>query len=107
MSRFSFMHEGSSAGFFEVSDLPGCPQVAVSHNVFLLPQFRGIGLGHKFMRHRLGTIRDLGYNCVLATVDKYNGAEIATLEKARWENVKLFESSRTDNNINIWLRDIY
>lgn len=89
-------------GVFYIDSLQGCDQVAVSHGAFLLPQYRGKNIGKTFGVTRVETMLSLGYNMGIATVDLKNQAQLRTMD-GRWEHVSSFESSKTGNNVGVFL----
>jgi L-amino acid N-acyltransferase YncA len=90
----------------EISDMPGCPQVAVSHYVFMKDGKKGEGWGQKAHRDRLSVMRGLGYDHAICTVVNGNAAERHILEKQGWKKVDEFKSSKTTNLVEIWTKSL-
>ncbi len=86
----------------EISDMPGCPQVAVSHYVFLKDGEKGKGNGQKAHHERLKIMKDLGYDHAIATVVDSNAVEKHILEKQGWRRIDFFTSSKTGNLVEIY-----
>ena len=91
---------------YSISDLPGCSQVAVSHGLFIFPEFRGKGLGHSSMEARLQKIKSLGYDQVICTVEDSNIPQVKCLQKAGWNNIHSFTSSRTGHKLSIYIKNL-
>lgn len=88
----------------EVSSLPGCSQVAVSHAVFLPKDKRGKGTGKKAQEKRLEAIfEDLGYDLAMCTVESDNLAQRKILSDLGWSQVEAFESRRTGHLVTVYM----
>ena len=91
-------------GTCQITALPGSPQVAVSHSVFVLPQFRRQGKGDENHKLRLKRMKDLHYDYVLCTVDGSNSKEVRNLTDNGWKKLDVFTSSNSQHNVEIWGR---
>lgn len=87
----------------EVSTLPGCAGVAVSHSLF---REGSSGFGVQANRLRLSQIKGLGYSCVICTVDECNDKQRAILTKTGWKNLKSFRNKATGHWVEIWFHDL-
>lgn len=95
-----YQHEGT---YGEVTSLPGCSQVAVSHSVFRV--VRDTGRGKENMQARLQMMFDeLGYDYVICTVDMTNARQKNILEATGWRELDTFGSSKTGHFVEIWGR---
>lgn len=89
----------------EVTSLPGCGQIAVSHGVYAPPALRGNGFGHKAHNARLLELKRLGYDAVICTMDLSNCAQLRILEAHGWHIAGIpFKSSKTGHSIQMWMR---
>ena len=86
----------------EISDLPGCPQIAVSHYVFLREGQKGKGQGQRAHRDRLQLMKEAGYDYALCTVIGQNAVERHILEKHGWKPLDSFSSTKTQNSVELW-----
>lgn len=86
----------------ELTSFPGCAQIAVSHNAFTLPKYRGQGKGLGSHISRLRIAKDMGYDYMLCTVKADNIAQIKILKNAQWTKLAAFESSYTTNVVELW-----
>lgn len=86
-------------GSCQVTSLPGSPQVAVSHGVFVLPQFRRKGYGDANHKARLKRMKEMHFDYVVCTVDETNGAEMKNLTDNGWDPLDKFVSSVTGHTI--------
>jgi hypothetical protein len=90
----------------EIDSLPGCSQVAVFHSAFVLPEFRNKGHGLAAHIDRLETAMDLLYDVGLCTVARNNEYQITNLTKTGWKQVWKFVSSKTGNEVLVFLRNL-
>lgn len=93
-------------GHYELTSLPGCNQIVISHHAFINPEFRGKGLGHKTHAKRLDIIRNLGYDYALCTTAASNVPQRKILEAAGWKQLDQFKNSETNNEVIIWGKTI-
>ena len=96
------MRFANEFGACEVTTLPGCPQVAVSHSVFVRPEHRGKGHGSGNHLARLKRYKELHYDCVICTVAATNVREQAILKKNGWKCLSEFHSTNTGHGVQIW-----
>lgn len=96
------MRFANENGACEIDTLPGSPQVAVSHAVFIYPEKRGKGLGTVNHLLRLNRLKAMGYNYVLATMRAGNIREEKILLKNEWKRLDDFVSSATGHNVVLW-----
>lgn len=99
MARYS-----NDYGACEISTLPGSPQVAISHGVFVIPEYRGKGFGHKNMELRLKRLKELHYNFVICTVNGANVKELSLLKHHGWFKMADFPSTVTGHTVEMWGR---
>ena len=96
------MRYGNDNGSYQIVDLPGCSQVAVSIHSFIFKNRRGMGLGREAHQMRLREIAKLGYDYVVCTVRDGNIPEIKILQKFGWCLLDTFVSSSTDHRIRLY-----
>lgn len=100
------MRFGDGLGAYELDELPGCPQVAVSHAVFIRPFARGHGYGKAQHTARLKKLSELGFDYVICTVRSDNIREIDILTRNQWKPLAQFMSSASEGSIELWGRKI-
>jgi RimJ/RimL family protein N-acetyltransferase len=100
------MRFGDSRGSYQIVDLPGSSQVAVSIHSFIFPRERGKGHGGRMHKERLDKLKELGYNYVLCTVREDNLAELKILNNNSWTRLDTFQSSSTSHRIILFGRSI-
>lgn len=84
----------------ELTTLPGCSQVVVSHSVFTPSYRRGKGFGKKALAKRVEHASlELGYDYMLCTVRKDNITEQCVLGTQGFERLAVFRSSNTGHEI--------
>ena len=93
-------------GSCQIDDLPGCSQIAVSHSVFILPQYRSQHHGSDNYVLRQRRIREMLYDCAICTVVSTNIREQKILINNGWKKVHSFSSRKTENSVDIWVKDI-
>lgn len=93
--------------FGEITTLPGCSQVAVSHAVYTPKYRRGKGFGTAALIKRIAYARDeLGYNFMICTVRLENTAEIKVLAGQGFFRLSKFLSSNSGEEIGIFGRPL-
>lgn len=97
MSRFSY-----DEGVFSIEPLPSQPQVAHCHNFFVMSDRRGHGRGHALKERQMMTLRNLGYDFAICTVDSQNAAQKKVLSKAGWPRMAPFSNSKTGGQTEVW-----
>lgn len=87
----------------ELTTLPGCSQVVVSHGVYVPKEERGKGVGTNanIERQKLA-LEELGYDMMLCTVRAHNIAEKKILIKTGWSFLTRFLSRNTGVEIELW-----
>lgn len=100
------MRFANEFGVCEITTLPGSPQVAVSHGVFIYGEFRGTGKGTINHILRLKRLKNMGYNYVICTVRDGNAPQEHTMESHGWTKLAGFKSSATDHNVSIYGKEI-
>lgn len=83
----------------ELTTLPGCTQVVVSHGVFIPKHLKGMGKGKSANKQRKQVAFELGYDYMLCTVDQANKAQVHILESNGWKLLDSFTSSKTENTV--------
>lgn len=86
----------------EITTLPGCTQVAVSHGVYVRASERGQGRGQKANDERQQFMKDHGYDYALCTVDAANAAQNAVMAKNGWKQLDTFLSSKTGHTVHLY-----
>lgn len=93
---------------FSLAELPGCCGILVFYHASVATDFQKKGLGSLLLRVREETARKAGYSVAMATVLKYNEAELSILEKANWTKIgiptgvsrsQVFRNRRTNNEV--------
>jgi len=90
----------------ELSSLPGCSQICVSHAVFVPKELRGTGVGSKAHQKRLELMKDLGYDLVVCTVDQSNIAQMSIMSKFGWIQVTSFISTKTEHIVCLFVKHL-
>lgn len=73
-----------------ITNLPGNINLAVSHGMYMKPEFRGKGFAHEEQQQSLDFMRSYGYKYALCTVAGDNEAQIKVLNKAGWVKLASF-----------------
>lgn len=87
----------------ELTTLPGCSQIGVSHSVFVPEHLRGNGLGKKANIDRVNFAKtELGYDGLVCTVDDENLAQVNVMISCGWQKAFTFKSSKTGHSVSLW-----
>lgn len=89
----------------EVTPLPGCADIAVSHAVYC-HNGSGGGGGREAMQQRLLQLKELGYSAVMCTVNAENARQLHILEKEGWTIGLDIHNKRTKNRIRLCYREL-
>lgn len=98
---------GSTGSVFvgEVTSLPGCADIAVSHALYC-KHGKGRGNAASAGVERMMQLRDLGYMAVICTVVEGNVAQEKTLSKLGYAKLMKYGSDRTGNTVWLWGREL-
>lgn len=97
MNRHAFTY-----GAFEITPLPGQPQLAHCHSFFVPIDFRGLGYGKKLKQKQMETLAREQFDYATCTVDSANHAQRAILEKAGWTRLASFTNRRNGSTTELW-----
>lgn len=97
MSRYSSPH-----GVFHIDPLPGQPQIAHCHGLFVFPEYRSQGYGHAIKAAQARLLSELGFDFATCTVDSTNAAQLTVLKRAGWSFMSSFHNSRTNTTTQVW-----
>lgn len=87
----------------EISSMPGCSQIAISHSVFLPESERGKGKGVAANRKRQELVfGELSYDLMLCTVQTGNYAQLEVMRKNGWYRLDCFKSRKTGHDVELW-----
>lgn len=89
-------------GAYEIDSVPGQPQVAHCHSLFVKQERRGDGLGHRLKKDQNDTLAMLGYDFATCTVAAGNVAQKRILDVAGWVQLSEFNNSRTGEKTEVW-----
>lgn len=92
----------TNLSYGSLSTMPGCPQIAISHNAGTKKEIRGTGRGQEAQSERMDIAKKLGYDYIIATVAGGNLAQRAIMSKNGWREFDTFTSSHTGNVIIIY-----
>lgn len=89
-------------GAYEIDSVPGQPQIAHCHSLFIRSERRGYGYGYDLKAHQMATLVQLGYDYATCTIDGTNERQRAILEKAGWSLLDNITNSRTGSITQLW-----
>lgn len=95
---------GNSVYSYILSEMPGNPDIAVLHGLYLC-EGQG-GENTKGLGKRLDILKDLGYSAVMVTVDKTNEKEKHSLRGNNVSYVNTFKSRRTGHEVTVYFKDL-
>lgn len=93
---------GNHAGAFEISTLPGQPQVAICHSFFVAEDQRGKGLSHALKLRQAAELRSNRFDFAICTVAATNGRQKSALTRAGWQKLAEFRNSRQSETTELW-----
>lgn len=97
MTRYSTPY-----GAYEIDSVPGQPQIAHCHSLFVKREHRGRGHGTALKAHQMNTLRELGYDYATCTTDGSNERQRAVLERAGWSLLQNIPNGRTGGVTQLW-----
>lgn len=95
--RFTYVNGVDVIGEFQIDDLPGNMEIAVSFGTYIHRNHRGKGLGQQQHKDRLKLITRAGYTAAICTVAAANAIEKHILQKNGW--VKCWEFRNKDGDL--------
>lgn len=82
-------------GAYEITPVPGQPQIAHCHGFFVRHDRRGEGLALALKLEQNAMLLELGYDYATCTVDAQNERQQKVLKKAGWYKISEFQNSKT------------
>ncbi len=92
----------TNQGVFHITPKPGMPSIAILHGVYVLPECRGKGNGHKLMDNIVLNLQLGHYDQAICTTAGDNIAMQACLQKACWQLLTSFHNRRTNGVHQLW-----
>lgn len=90
----------------ELTPLPGCSQVVVSHGAFMLQEHRNKGYATSEHLIAMRQMRILNYDYALCTVREDNSPQHKILDKAGWRLFDRFTSQYSGGLVRIYGRTL-
>lgn len=87
-----------------ITPLPGCPDIAVSHALYL-SNGPG-GKGKEANKKRLKQLKKLGFSAVLCTVDNNNAKQKEILKTNNWIEIPNIYNRRTKHTISLYIKHL-
>ena len=91
---------------FKLVQMIGCCGICVSTGVYVHNEYRNKGVNTILNNFRIDIAKELGYGLLLCTDVSNNTAEVKTLDKNGWKHIYNFKNPRTQNNINISIKEL-
>lgn len=88
--------------FGELTNMPGCSQIVVSHDVFC--PIRGSGMGKSSNKERIEYCEYLGYDALVCTVNMSNYSQLSILDDNGWILAFCFTSKKTEHRVGLYYR---
>lgn len=89
---------------WNITSMPGCAPLLISHNAWVNPEKRGFGIGQQQHDRRIEEARKRGAKCMMCTIRSDNKAQRHILPKHGWKMIHQFP--RDDYFIQIWVIDL-
>jgi GNAT superfamily N-acetyltransferase len=91
---------------FQLLQMPGCCGICISTGTYVNPEFRGKGVNVLLNNFRIDIAKDLGYGLLICTDLKSNIPQMKTLDKNGWKHIYEFKNPRTNNILNITIKEL-
>lgn len=91
---------------YQLTPMPGCHAVLISHDSWLDKDKQGFGLGDYFHKERLKLAQDANISCMTCTVEEQNKVEKHILTKNGWTKVHTFHNKHTDHEVGLWVKNL-
>lgn len=101
-----FSQEPINWAQYTLYPMPGCCGVVVYSAAQIHSPQRGNGLGQHFFSEASQLMEDTGYSCSICTVISSMKSQIHILEKSGWSKVHSFINRRSENEVQIWVKNI-
>lgn len=106
MKHEIFIPEVGVIGSYELSPMPGCSVVGISHGLTIEPSHRGKGYGRSAMEDRIRQAVASGFQVLVCTVREGNEPEERILQKFQFKVVSHFDNPRSGNRVRLWIKNI-
>lgn len=93
-------------GSFQLSPMPGCCGIVVSHNAFLSETTRNSGLSQPFRDIKERVAKHFGYSFMIATNDLSNVAGTISMIRSKYRFVESFINSRTGHLVGVGVKKL-
>lgn len=91
---------------FKLVQLPGCCGICISTGVFVHNNYRNKGINSILNNMRIELAKYSGYGILLCTDKDNNDYERKTLNKNDWKDIYSFINPRTNNKLNITIKEL-
>lgn len=100
--QFWVVQNGLSRVRFNLTRMPGCCGILVSHGTYVMPEWQNKGLGSlmQIMKEWIARKRLVGK--MIATTIEQNEPQNHLMEKFNWKKTDLFVNPKTSNRIIQW-----
>lgn len=86
--------------------MPGCCGICISTGVKVSFNYQNKGINTILNQFRIDISKKEGFGILLCTDKQTNNFEVKTLNKNNWEHIYNFKNPRTNNIINISLKNL-
>lgn len=93
-------------GRYELTNMPGCAKIGISHGLVIHPEHRGKGYATKAHAERLEQAKKLGYRYLMATIVEGNKPQMHLLRKFKWREHGTLFNEKTDHVVTLWIKDL-
>lgn len=96
------MRHATPYGFFEITPMPGQPQVAICHGLGVPERLRGQGFGHQLKAVQNSMLARQMFDYALCTVAAGNDKQRRILTRAGWKKLDSFRNTRSCEHTETW-----
>jgi len=94
-------------GTFEMTPMPGCPRVGISHGLEIFPEFRGKGLSKRTQEVRDAFAKQSGFVVLISTTRCGNTPQEHRQEGNAAKVVASFYNNSTKHDVKLYVRHLY
>lgn len=96
---------GREIGSFKMIEFPGCCGICILYNVRVHDKYQKRGIGTQIFKKAEDMAKQFGYSKIMCT-DVLGRPSDDIITKLGWKHINIFLNTRTNNNVNISIKEI-
>jgi len=105
-SKYVIRKNETDFGEVFYGQFPGCCGIALFTGLKIKQEYRGRGIGKELIKLLITKAKSDNYSTLVCTDVQHNIPMIMILEEYGFKHVYTFNNNRTDNNVNISVKDL-